>query len=653
MPEIEIQLMGSLRVVVDGREVPLPQSRKARALLTMLALEPGDHLRSSLCAHIWPDAADPRGGLRWSLSKLRGVLGTESIVNSANGVKLDTGRVGTDVRRLEHMLDQAGEPCNVEMLRDHQARIASEPLADMDVCIGVEFDLWLESQRQALRRLQQRLLATLVEQLDDRPADALELARRRVALDPLNEAAGLDLLRLTLQVAGRQQAQAVLEQSRARLRDAGLPDAGLLAGWRRLFHQQPATPATVEVEPLPDMVWSPPQKPSVAVLGFEKLGEGDDGLLAEGLSVDLTSSLARLKGLFVIARASASRFRLADASAQDIGRQLGVRYLIHGSTRRLAGRLRVSVDLVECERGEQIWSEHFDRSLDDLFLVHDQIVDAIVSALEPEIEQAERERSRLLPTENLNAWECFHRAMWHTYRFTDADAQEAYRLLHRALQEDPSFARAHAGLSFTHFVRAFLHASEDVEGEVRQAVECARESVSLEPRDAIGHWSLGRALFLALSHDQALSAVDRALVINPNYAQGHYARGFIGCHSGLSREVYADLEMAQRLSPFDPLLFAMESCRAISLAVTGRPHEAVPWVVKSTQAPNAHVHIYTIAAACLQLAGQTEEAARNVRHVHEVRPGYRIPMFERSLPHKSDRDRRVMSDALVAAGMER
>ena len=653
MSKGEIRLIGPLRVVLDGQEETLPRSRKARALLAMLALESENLTRASLCAHIWPDTADPRADLRWSLSKLRGVIGAAAIVTSGNLVRLDASQITTDVRRLEEALAENGDGGSASTLREQQTHFAQEPLADLDFRIGVEFELWLESQRQALRRLQQRWLAALIQHLDDEPAEALECARRRVALDPLNEAAVRDLLRLTLRVAGRQQAQTSLEQARARLRHAGLPDSGLLAAWRRLSQGQAAIAVESRVDLPPDLFQALPQKPSVAVLGFDNLGDSEDAMLAEGLAVELTSSLARLSGLFVIARGSASRFRLADTTAPAIGHRLGVRYLVHGSVRRYERRLRVTVDLLECECGEEIWAERFERSLDDLFLVQDQIVDAIVSALEPRIDQAERDRARLLPTENLNAWECFYRAMWHIYRFTPADTMEAHRLLLRALGQDPNFARAHAGLSFSHFSRAFLHTSDDRDADVRQALEHARASVGLQPRDPLGHWSLGRALFLARSHDQALGAIDRALVANSNSALGHYARGFIGCHAGIAREVYGDLDMAQRLSPFDPLLFAMQSCRAISLAVTDRAAEAAAWALMAIQQPNAHVHIHAIAAACLQLDGRAEEASRSVAETQRMLPGYSIGTFEASFPHKSDRDRQVMSQALLAAGLSR
>ncbi|HEX7038079.1 MAG TPA: hypothetical protein VF210_20100 [Pseudomonadales bacterium] len=659
--QVHIRLIGPLEVNVGGRRAELPRSRKTRALLAMLALEPWVHPRPVLCAHIWPETADPRADLRWSLSKLRAVLGQDALVGTTEGIRLDAEQVATDVRQLEALLTQAAGPAEsgeaggnseaLESLARDERHFSGMLLADLQISIGVEYELWLESQRQGLLRLQQRMLSLLIEHYQQAPEQALEFARRRVALDPLSEGANGDLLRLTLRVGGRRAAQAVLEQARQRLRDAGLSDADLLAEWRRASHQ-PGTGSVVEPVPLAEDLLTPPQKPSVAVLPFENLGAEDQTLLAQGLSVDLTSSLARLRGLFVIARGSAARFRLGVHSAQEIGRQLGVRYLVHGSTRQLAGRLRVTVDLVECERGEQFWSEQFERAMDDLFLVQDEIVNAIVSALEPQIEEAERDRARLLPTENLNAWECFHRAMWHIYRFTPKDTAEADRLLRRALEQDPRFARAYAGLSFSAFSRAFLQASEDVERDVSYAVELAEESVSLEPRDAPGYWSLGRALFLSRAHDQAMAAIHRSLLLNPNFAQGHYARGFVGCHAGLPDETGPDLEMAERLSPFDPLLFAMQAARAIRLAVVRRPEEAAAWATKATLAPNAHFHIHAIAAACLQLAGRHEEAARKIRDVQVRRPGYNLRVFERSFPHKRDGDRRVMSEALLAAGLE-
>ncbi len=651
--DVDVYLLGTPQVRVDGCDVELPKSRKARALLAMLALEPAGHTRTSLCHVIWPETSDPRADLRWALSKLRGVLGTDAVLTAGDGVRLNADRVSVDIWALEQLLSDR-EDVPVEELKRYAERVTTEILDGFEVSIGGDFDLWLESRRQAMRRLQQRLFAVLAERLQSRPDEALIFARRRLAIDPLNQAAITALLKLSLTVAGRHRAQADLEQARKRYRDAGLPDAELIAAWRRLSagvtpvvgaEPDAAEPVASAEEPR-----SLPSKPSLAVLGFDDVS-GQDPLLAEGIAVDLTGKLSRLKALFVIARASARRFSLGTAGAVSIGGQLGVRYLVHGTVQRRSNRLRVTVDLIETGGGESVWSERFERAADDLFEVQDQIVDAIVASLEPQIEKAEIDRARLLATEDLQAWECFHRALGHCYRFTRDDVAQALHWVDRALQLDPNFARAHACRSFAYFSKAFLLASDDPQGDTRRALESAGESVALEPRDAFGQWSLARAQFLSRDHDAAMWSIDQALVTNPNYALGHYARGFIGVHAGVSSLVVGDLDMAQRLSPFDPMRFAMESCRALALVRAGEYDQAAQWVVRSLSEPNAHFHINAIAAACLQLAGQSELAGLNVRKVQSMYPGYSVATFNRSFPSKLDKERRLLTDALLGAGL--
>lgn len=648
--EVDVYLLGTPQVRVDGVDAELPKSRKARALLAMLALEPAGHTRTSLCHVIWPETSDPRADLRWALSKLRGVLGADAVVAAGDRVRLNPERVRVDTWALEQVLgDQEAAP--LEDLKRYAERVTTQILDGFEVSIGGDFDLWLESRRQAMRRLQQRLFASLAERLEGRPDDALIFARRRLAIDPLNEAAIIALLKLSLTVGGRHRAQADLEQARKRYRDAGLPDADLIAAWRRLSAgTEPVAVAEPAVSPQAAPAEEPrglPSKPSLAVLGFDDV-TGEDTLLAEGIAVDLTGKLSRLKGLFVIARASARRFNLGTIGAAPIGAQLGVRYLVHGTVQRRSNRLRVTVDLIETEGGESVWSERFERAADDLFDVQDQIVDAIVASLEPQIEKAEIDRARLLPTDDLQAWECFHRALGHCYRFTGNDVAQALSWLDRALQLDPNFARAHACRSFAYFSKAFLLASDDPERDRRLALESARESVSLEPRDAFGHWSLARAQFLNRDHDAAMWSIDQALVTNPNYALGHYARGFIGVHAGVSNLVVGDLDMAQRLSPFDPMRFAMESARALALARMGEYELAEKWAVRSLTEPNAHFHIFAIAAVCLQLAGKTDQAMEYIQKVQQLYPGYSVATFEQSFPSKFDREMRMFREALLA-----
>jgi TolB-like protein len=658
--DTEIQLLGPLAVRVAGESRPLPKSRKTRALLALLALEPRPHARTNLCAWIWPDTADPRAALRWSLTKLRDLLADAEgslITTEGDSINLDWQRVRTDRATLNDLLADA-DRADLQVLIDFEQRFDRAPLAELDTGATPELELWLESQREAHVRLHQQLLRALIERLTDAPARALQYARQQVTLDPLNQPANLNLLRLTFAVQGRREAQATLERMRKRLADAGLGDAELLAAWHNLAtsasERQPAALAVIEPATLEPATAAPtlPQKPSVAVLAFQNLGGHEaGGVMAEGIAVDLNSRLAQLKGLFVIARASANRFSLDEHDARSIGTRLGVRYLVHGTTQRTPDRIRVTVNLIEAELGGAIWSDRFDRPLGDLFEVQDDIANNIVSALEPQIDHAEMERARQLPTGNLDAWECFHRAMWHGFRFTTQDNELAHEYFQRALEQDPGFSRAYAGLSFNHFSKAFLNASDDVPGEIARALTLAEQAVSYDGRDALGHWALGRAQFLNREHDRALGAIDRALLANPNYAQGHYARGFIGCHAGLPDQAIPDLDMAQRLSPFDPLLFAMKSSRAIALTVQSHHEEAVAWALRATQEPNAHFHIYAIAAACLELTGRSDEARRNIQHALSRQPAYSLAVFDQSFPYKQPDHRALIHDALERAGL--
>ena len=440
---IEIEVLGPLKIVVGGDVRPLPKSRKARALLAMLALETGGCSRSALCEWLWPDVADPRAALRWSLSKLREPLtlaGDDSVILSTGpNIKLDWARVTTDRARVIEALEQ-GTSTPIETLLSLERSFQSAPVVDLDVRALPEVEMWLATQREANERLHRAVLDALVARLQADASAALPFARKQVGLDPLNCAANLKLVELTLAQHGRRAAQDVLDAMRERFADAGMPDGELVAGWRRLAPPKPPSSgsgrlpaADADKADQPEEFPAVPQKPSAAVLGFADVGGHERGAaLAEGLAADLNSRLASLSELFVVSRASSQRYLQSDDTSH-VGRALGVRYLIQGTTQRTDDRMRVTVDLVDAASRQTLWSEHFDRPLHDLFAVQDDVTNAIVAAIQPQIDFAEMERARRLPTENLDAWECFHRAMWHSFRFTSDDNVRAGELFRRAL----------------------------------------------------------------------------------------------------------------------------------------------------------------------------------------------------------------------------
>ena len=651
---LQLTLLGELRLQRSAEDLPLPASRKTRALLAFLALNPKAHRRDSLCELLWGDTDDPRAALRWSLSKLRALLGA-ALTTDRDSVALHRDRLATDLDTCRELLG-ASRPESHDHLRQLEARLDSGYLPGIDCASSAGFELWLESERASLRRLHGELLQRLQELARDDPARATHYARKRVGIEPLDPAANLALLTVVLQHEGQQQARQAFELARQRLRQAQLDDAALLRGWRELTAVLPA--AARAATPVADhnatdnrASAQPQGKPSLAVLGFTELGGDGKSILGLGLTADLISRLSRVGGLFVIARASSTRFAGEPYDFPEIASLLGVRYLIHGTIQCQGRRVRVNVELVDGCLGRDIWVESFERARDDLFLLQDELASAIVAAVEPAIERAEYERVRLRPPASLDAWENYHMALWHSFRFTPADTEAAAIFLERALQLDPDFSRAHAARSLSHFSRAFLDTGQDIRFEIEQARLSAEHSVSLDSRDAMGHWSLGRAQFLAQQHDLALASLERSLQANPNYAQGHYARGFVSVHSGIPVEAIPELEAAQRLSPFDPLLFAMISSRAVSLALQEKFDEAAELAVRATLEANAHFHIYAIAAACLELVGRSADARHHMQTALQRHNGYSREVFFRSFPYKLPAQRELMDAALARAGL--
>ena len=653
-----------MRIVHEDRVRALPKSRKTRALLAYLALVRRRHRREDLCDLLWDSPSDPRASLRWSLSKLRPLLTVDSncaLETDRNSVTLDRTVVSVDALEIEARTADKTEKVTDRELIDLETRFEGSALAGLDDLGTRSFQLWIESARKSLAGLHRRILQELIARTSLPPSERLQFAARQSALDPLQDRSNIEHLNLLHTLAGMSEAQHALQKMRDHYRAEQQDDGPLLASWRSMSQSKrpggvPAVDAGTGSGDPPGLTEAPslPDKPSLAVLDFSDLGSHPDGaVLARGLAVDLNSRLAQLPSLFVIARQSAARVDSTRLSPRQIGSRLGVRYLISGSTQRRNNRVRATVTLQDAIDESELWSEHYDRPLDDLFAVQDDITNAVIAAIEPAIERAEMQRALLKPPGSLTAWEYFHRGLWHCFRFTTRDNEIAHELLQQAIAMDPQFARAHAGISFTHYARAFLHTVPDVEQEIRKAMDAGRRSVDSDGRDAMGHWSLGRALFLSRQHDDALLAIDQSLAVNPNYAQGHYARGFIGIHTGIDAAALPSIDRAQRLSPFDPLLFAMKSSRAISLASQGKYDEAASWSIRGTQEPNAHFHIYAVAAACLELAGRSDDARNNARWVLDRRPEYTVEMFRRSFPHKDESSREPMLAALARAGIPR
>lgn len=398
-----------------------------------------------------------------------------------------------------------------------------------------------------------------------------------------------------------------------------------------------------------------PERPSIAVLPFRRVGEAASGTpvsdaLADALPDELVTELSRLRWLFVTSRASSFRLRGRESDPEEVGRVLGVRYCLSGLI-ELAGRgLVITVELADTRDGGVVWAERFAGAIDDVHALRAEIRARILAALEIRIPIHEATAARSRVSEALDAWSAYHLGLQHMYRFNRRDNVEATALFERAVALDPGFARAHAGLSFVHFQTAFLRHTDDLAAETEQARRFAERGFELDPLDPFVHFVMGRTYWLEGRLDASLPWLERAIALCPNYAHGIYARAWTEALSGHGVDSRNDADLAMRLSPLDPLYYAMQGTRAFGHMVLGEDTAAADWAERAARSPGAHVLIAMIAVAAHALAGDADHAAVWAANVRARTPALGAADFFRSFPMRDETTRARTEDALTRFG---
>ncbi|HYM35817.1 MAG TPA: hypothetical protein VET48_10505, partial [Steroidobacteraceae bacterium] len=341
----------------------------------------------------------------------------------------------------------------------------------------------------------------------------------------------------------------------------------------------------------------------------------------------IITRLAKLRAFFVIARGSAFALGGHSIGPQEAGRMLNVDYVVSGSMRTQGRHATVTVELIETQSGRIYWADEFECALDQPFAALEEIGNRIVAAVAEEIETAERNRAVLKPPNSLDAWEAYHRGLWHMYRFNDVDNAHAEDFFRRAVRLDPTFARAYAALSFAHFQNAFLHRISERAVQTDLAYDAAGQSLMADDRDPAAHWAMGRALWLRAQHEESLRELARSVELSPNFALGHYTLGFVHSQSGDPRTAINAVDYSRSLSPFDPLQFAMLATNAIAHVRLGNYEEGVSWALKAAARPNAHTHILGIATHCLAVANRLDEARVFAAQIRKNLPNYSVNDF--------------------------
>jgi DNA-binding SARP family transcriptional activator len=646
-----------------GKDLALPTSRKVRALIAYLAMAPRPVPRTQLCELLGDVANDPRGELRWCLSKIRGLLASGGQVRvraAGDSVSLELTDACADASEIARAMQGSLADLSSGRLNELAGSFTGEFLDSLELDRSPQLNAWIVAQRRRFHAWHAAVLEQLVASLNRASPEMFSALEKWLELVPLDRRAHERMLDALASSGRTRDGEAHLEATERLFEAEGLDSAPLRLAWHDALKRHRSAARSPEIVVASREQSTPaaasnvsPRRASIAVMPLVDVSNAEDARLsfAGPLAHDVITRLAILRSVAVISQGSVFALSERGMGAEAAGRALNVDYVASGSIRREKNRLIVMMELVETRTARIIWAEDYDHTLDEALLVLDAIGNRIVAALANEIETAERNRAMLKPPSSLDAWESLHRGLWHMYRFNAGDNAQAQSFLQAAVRLDPTFSRAHAALSFTHFQNAFLHRIVDRELEIGRAVAAAEQSLFADDRDPAAHLAMGRALWLRGEQDQSLSELMRAVELSPNLAFGHYTLAFVHSQAGDPRKAIDFADHSRELSPFDPLLFGMLACRAFGHLRLGQLDEAARWAVNATTRPNAHAHIYAIAAHCLAAASRADEARTMMARARAMQPRYSAEDYLRAF-HFGGEDVAAVRRALRSIGVE-
>jgi TolB-like protein/DNA-binding winged helix-turn-helix (wHTH) protein len=364
-------------------------------------------------------------------------------------------------------------------------------------------------------------------------------------------------------------------------------------------------------------------RPSVAVLPFKNLsGDAEQEYFSDGITEDIITALSKYRSLAVIARNSSFAFKGAGGDARQVGLTLGAEYLVEGSVRKIGQRVRITAQLVETEGRRQLWAERYDRDLQDLFQLQDEITTRIAARIEPEVSAAERLRVERKAVPALHAWDFFRLGTKHFYKSTAADNLEAQRLFRRAIELDPNLAEAYGYLSYAIVLSMVYFEAEPNEERLNEAVAIGRKGVELDDQDGLIRFMYGRALLAGKAYGHALAELEAAVELNPCLALSYCGLGDSLAYEGRISEAIPYFQKAIELSPYDPLRWAFYSYRALAHIFAREFELASQWAQRATRVPNAHYWAFAHRVSALGHQERPDELRAAVGELLQREPDF-------------------------------
>jgi TolB-like protein/Tfp pilus assembly protein PilF len=642
---LDIRTLGGLAVTAAGEPLRLP-TKKTLMLAVAVAMAPGmTASRDRLVGLLWSDRseAQARGSLRHALAALRKALPDPSILLAPSGsVGLDPEKTQCDASEFLKLASNDAAKA---------AELYRGPfLADSDMP-DPAFEDWALAERRSLHAA----ALSLVDDFDPSAASPDErqavaaLAGRLLETDPACEEALRALIRRDLAEGRRNAALRRFEQCRDALKAAlGVEPEEMT---RALIDDPAPAPATVTPPAIP-VADVETDHPSIVVLPFKNLSsDPEQGFFADGVVEEITSVLSRIRDFFVIARQTAETLRDSTLDTREIGRTLGVRYILEGAVRRSGDRARITVALIDAGTGAQIWSDRFDGDVKDVFDFQDEVATSVAGALHPSLRQAEIERALRKRPENLHAHDLILRAYPHFWAHTKADNAKATELFEQALEVEPDNALATAMLAWCRVQNVAYMWSNDPETDKTTGVALARKAVGMSDDDPSTMVATAAALTIS-SADFALAQtlLERSLEIDPNNAWGWMRLGWLYHYDMRTEEAIAAFDRALRLSPYDPFAFNILVGAGVSRQIRGDYAEAVKFVEAGLRSRPSMLWAYRGLASTAASAGDMDKARVAMRKLLEAYPDLTISSLMKAVPMSVQRHK-VYWEGLRKAGL--
>ena len=670
---VRLQLLGPFQMHVGGQKVALT-ARKARALLAYLAVRIDEDVpRDTLAGLLWSETSSEqaRASLRQSLSSVRKALGAAadaSLFSSNEWVRLSSDEIDVDRHTIAVVpVDAATDECSAIVDQYRGAFLEGFSLNEP------EFDFWLTAERSLVRTQFSALLTRLVDlcEGEKRTEDAIRYATKLLTLDPLQEHVHRRLMQL-FAAQGRYDAalnqfefcrRELAEQLDVTPEPVTLDLVKKIKARRRASvttadqpaAMQPTRPRPETLETVIGVDFSIPDYPSIAIMPFvAKSDDPDQVFFAEGISEDITTTLSKIDRLLVIAHESTRAYKGEDADLTQVSKDQGVRYVLEGSVRQSAGRVRVSARLIDTHTAQSAWAERYDRDLHDVFAVQDEITREIVIAMDVQLREGEQHRIWSGGTGSVEAWSSLRLAIDAMLGGAKEAQTRARELVDRALDLDPNYANAWA-------MRARLHFNEaDVGGGIEdhrkfdmaqsEAFRCANHALEIDKDCAEAYAALALIHLNAGQHDKAVEMTEKAIALAPNNAEilGGVASAVMR-KSGYPERGAAYVKRAMRLCPvYRPgLLRALGN----NLRLCGQLEEAAACYRASINREAGYLAAYVNLASVLGELGRNQEAQGVATDVLQLEPRFSIEGYTRGLSYRRQTDKERIADGLRAAGL--